>query len=332
MEKILSIIIPTYNMEKYLRKCLDSLLIPSIDAVEVLVLNDGSKDSSLAIAHEYAAMYPSSIIVVDKENGNYGSCINRGLKEATGKYIKVLDADDSFDTDNFEKYVQLLKTVNVDMLLTDYVIVNEQGDITNKTTFGIPSSVSLSVEEYCINPNFVFQMHAVTYRTQILKDMGYEQTEGVSYTDQEWVFAPVVYMKTFVYLPIALYKYLVGREGQTVSSAIALKAAAVRWMLIKKRVELYENNKPGFNLSQRTYLLNRLQISILGVMRNSIFEEQNLELTTEFDKWLLSKNHELYNLISTHKRAKIMGYNFVKAWRKKYRVPLFVRLINALKK
>jgi glycosyltransferase involved in cell wall biosynthesis len=117
---------------------LESLLIPSIDAVEVLVVNDGSKDSSSAIAHEYAAMYPKSIVVIDKENGNYGSCINRGLKAATGKYIKVLDADDSFDTENFEQYVQLLKTVNVDMLLTDYVIVNEQGDVKSNTTFQIP--------------------------------------------------------------------------------------------------------------------------------------------------------------------------------------------------
>jgi glycosyltransferase involved in cell wall biosynthesis len=307
-------------------------MIPSIDAVEVLVVNDGSKDSSSAIAHEYAAMHPDSIIVIDKENGNYGSCINRGLKEATGKYIKVLDADDSFDTDNFEKYVQLLKTVDVDMLLTDYVIVNEQGDVTSKTTFQIPSSRALSVEEYCLNPDFTFQMHAVTYRTQILKDMGYQQTEGVSYTDQEWVFSPVVYMKTFEYLPIALYKYLVGREGQTVSPAIASKAAAVRWMLIKKRVELFESHKQIFNQNQQTYLLSRLQISILGMMSNSILKGHSLELTNEFDKWLLCKNSELYHLLPSHKMAKIKGYNFVKAWRKKYRVPLFVRIFYILKK
>jgi hypothetical protein len=162
--------------------------------------------------------------------------------------------------------------------------------------------------------------------------MGYMQTEEVSYTDQEWVFSPVVYMKTFEYRPITLYKYLVGREGQTVSPAIASKAAAVRWMLIKKRVELFENNKTIFNLNQRTYLLNRLQISILGMMRNSILDGLSLELTTEFDRWLMCKNRELYNLISTHKRAKIMGYNFVKAWRKTYMVPLLVRIFHILKK
>ena len=97
--KILTIIIPTYNMEQYLRKCLDSLIVSeeNMQRLEVLVVNDGSKDSSSAIGHEYEAKYPQTFRVIDKENGNYGSCVNRGLKEATGKYVKVLDADDYFD-------------------------------------------------------------------------------------------------------------------------------------------------------------------------------------------------------------------------------------------
>lgn len=87
-------------MEKYLRRCLDSLIIDEdgMKQLEVLVINDGSKDSSSQIAHEYQDKYPDTFRVIDKENGNYGSCINRGLKEATGKYVKVLDADDWFDT------------------------------------------------------------------------------------------------------------------------------------------------------------------------------------------------------------------------------------------
>ena len=109
MEKLLTLIIPTYNMEKYLRTCLGSLIIGEWqELLEVLVINDGSKDSSSAIAHEYANKHPESFHVIDKENGNYGSCVNRGLKEATGKYVKVLDADDSFDTANFENYLCFL--------------------------------------------------------------------------------------------------------------------------------------------------------------------------------------------------------------------------------
>lgn len=97
MENILSIIIPTYNMEKYLDKCLASLIIEDKELMrqlEVLVVIDGAKDRSSEIAHTYQNRFADTFRVIDKENGNYGSCINRGLKEATGRYVKVLDADD----------------------------------------------------------------------------------------------------------------------------------------------------------------------------------------------------------------------------------------------
>lgn len=104
MEKQISIIIPTYNMEKYIGQCLDSLLIPEFDEVEILVVNDGYKDRSSEIAHSYANRYPDSIRVIDKSNGNYGSCINAALPVATGRYVKILDADDSFDTAEISKF------------------------------------------------------------------------------------------------------------------------------------------------------------------------------------------------------------------------------------
>lgn len=81
--------------------------------LEVLVVNDGSKDNSSAIAHEYQDKYPDTFRVIDKENGNYGSCVNRGLKEATGKYIKILDADDWFDNEQFSLFVEKLKNMTV---------------------------------------------------------------------------------------------------------------------------------------------------------------------------------------------------------------------------
>lgn len=107
--KVLTIVIPTYNMEKFISRCLDSLLILNINDVEILVINDGSRDNSSKIAHEYQEKYPLSIKVIDKENGNYGSCINVALSMATGKYFRILDADDYFDNKSFANYVDMLK-------------------------------------------------------------------------------------------------------------------------------------------------------------------------------------------------------------------------------
>ena len=148
MQKLLTIVIPTYDMEAYLNRCLDSLLISDeqMQLLEVLVINDGSKDKSYAIAHEYEAKYPNTFRVIDKENGNYGSCVNRGLKEASGQYIKVLDADDWFDTTEFEKYLKQLQSVEVDMVLTPYSIVNENGIKQKEMEFDINSEQIFSFQ------------------------------------------------------------------------------------------------------------------------------------------------------------------------------------------
>ena len=117
MSKILTIVVPSYNMEAYLGKCLDSLIVRDadgslnanmMDALEVLVINDGSKDRTSEIGHSYEAKYPGTFRVIDKENGHYGSCVNRGLAEAKGAFIRVLDADDYVDNAKFKLFLELL--------------------------------------------------------------------------------------------------------------------------------------------------------------------------------------------------------------------------------
>ena len=224
MEKILTIVIPTYNMQDYLRRCLDSLIVPEeqMQRIEVLVVNDGSKDNSSAIAHEYQDKYPDTFRVIDKENGNYGSCVNRGLKEASGTYIKILDADDWFDKTILAQYVEFLKTLNVDLVLTDYQIVYENSDKVISCLYSdqhITPNYILSVEKILSQkPIFYGQMHGFTYRTKLLKEINYRQTEGVSYTDQEFVDIPFTRVKSVYYFPNILYNYILGREGQTMLS------------------------------------------------------------------------------------------------------------------
>ena len=105
--KYISFVVPSYNSEKYLNKCIDSLLIGGED-VEIIIVNDGSKDNIIGIANEYLLKYPSIIKVIDKENGGHGSGINAGLEVAEGLYYKCIDSDDWV---NEEAYLTLLKTV-----------------------------------------------------------------------------------------------------------------------------------------------------------------------------------------------------------------------------
>ena len=108
MEKILSIIIPSYNSKPFLAKCLDSLLCECTDRLDIIVVNDGSTDGCEQIAEEYIAKYPASISLINKVNGGHGSGINVGSEKAVGKYLKVLDADDWFLTENIPEFIKAL--------------------------------------------------------------------------------------------------------------------------------------------------------------------------------------------------------------------------------
>ena len=209
MEKILTIVIPTYNMQDYLRRCLDSLIVPEeqMKQLEVLVVNDGSKDNSSAIAHEYQDKYPGTFRVIDKENGNYGSCVNRGLKEATGKYIKILDADDWFDTEALASFLNLLNNCKADVVLTDFSCYYSNHTETVRMYVKHKNQL-LSFSEGMNESSHQLiniQMHAVCYKTSCFDNLHYHQTEGISYTDQEWVLLPWVNVLSLIYIPLSLY-------------------------------------------------------------------------------------------------------------------------------
>ena len=122
MQKRLSIIVPTYNMEAYLERCVESVLrTPSLAAVEVVIVNDGSRDGSLRIARELSDRYTSTVRVIDKPNGNYGSTINAALPVVRGEYVKILDADDMFDGGSLVELLDVLKRLSgVDMVVTPH--------------------------------------------------------------------------------------------------------------------------------------------------------------------------------------------------------------------
>ena len=223
MNKILTIIIPTYNMEKYLRRCLDSLIIDEegMKQLEVLVINDGSKDSSSQIAHEYQSKYPNTFRVIDKENGNYGSCINRGLKEATGKYVKILDADDCYYNENIPEFLNILSTSVADIVFSPFDIYTFDSILTNKMQcvyYANGKTFNLGEIEWTnkIEKNYR-AMHCMAVSTDVLRNNGYYQTEGISYTDTQFIFYSVLYSKDCTFYNKPIYKYYLGRDEQTMS-------------------------------------------------------------------------------------------------------------------
>lgn len=230
MNKLLTIIIPSFNMEMYLARGLNSLIVSDkkmLDRLDIIIVNDGSKDKTSSIGHDFEKEYPGVIRIIDKPNGHYGSCINSALKVATGLYVKVMDADDTYITTGFE---DVLNTINCligseqipDALITDYRIVDEKGDIQSHISYRIPKQKNLQTADY-IKQMLHMQMHAIAFRTDLLKDIEYSQTEGIMYTDSEWVTYPIPYCRTIYYIPSELYSYVLGREGQSMERKTMIK-------------------------------------------------------------------------------------------------------------
>ena len=320
MNKILSIIIPTYNMEKYLHRCLKSLIINDKDLFrrpEILIVNDGSKDSSSQIAHGYEDKYPEVFKVIDKENGNYGSCVNYGLKEATGKYIKILDADDYFDTSNLYQYLLYLSKNESDIFITDFNVVNLEGKKIREWRFKFPQKKELNVNDYCITPSYKnLEMHAITYRTSLLVDNKYKQTEGISYTDQEWMFIPMTYAKTFHYLSIPVYHYVLGREGQTMDPQIKRKSIDQLEVILFRKLNVISQSKIGEEIFQ--YLLSSF-LSSANYIYSTLLLINNIDKLKNIDYKIRVVNPQIYILMNdiVYDR-KFWPFKYVKYWRNNY--------------
>ena len=321
--KLLTVVVPTYNMEKYLRRCLDSLIVSDeqMALLEVLVINDGSKDGSSQIAHDYQNRYPQTFRVIDKENGNYGSCVNRGLDEAAGKYFRLLDADDQFDKEGLAKVLQVLAATEVDMVITPYTYTYEEGAIKVKPfpkTRGIEFGKKYNAKDfdyYEKNCEHLLCMHATTYKLSILKEVGLRHQTGISYTDTEYVYFPLVAVKTILPLDFTLYVYTRGRDGQTVMMSGSPKQVN-DYYLVSERI-FHDFIKCEKNLSDKA--LRRKQLIIMGrvvcsyyqcVLCYSMNNEGENRRMAKFSKEIRAQAPDLYGLMRNKIRTRKILYGF----------------------
>ena len=334
MNKILTIVIPTYNMQDYLRRCLDSLIVPEeqMQQLEVLVINDGSKDNSSIIAHEYQDKYPNTFRVIDKENGNYGSCINAALKVATGKYIKILDADDWYDTENLSTLMSFLKDAYVDAVITDYSKywggsnIERIDHLFKKTSYIYSVNELLQENEKGVK---CVPMHSLCYKMSCFEGIDYHQTEGVSYTDKEWDLMPWINVNTIVYIPLNVYQYNLEREGQTCDLGVFFKKIPEQFTGVRNCLVKAEKLYPTMTEFHQRLLFETICDRIMELYYIVIvWKKQNPQYLIDFDKELVAKYPKYAEYIESvvmHQRA--FKYHYVKHWRESgYKaMPLSVR-------
>ena len=218
-QKVLTVSVAAYNCAEYIDKCVDSMLIDSVkDEIEIIIVNDGSKDDTLKIAKKYQDQFPEIIKVVDKENGGHGSTINSSLKAATGKYFKVVDSDDWVEAEGFERLVIGLRDLDADLVISPFFIVDNASNV--KTIQGVITN-NKDIEPYKVYsveklPSWYdVVMHAVTYRTEILNRCGRKIDEHCFYVDKEYVLYPISLVNSIAYFDSPVYNYLFGTAEQS---------------------------------------------------------------------------------------------------------------------
>lgn len=303
--KTLSIAVPTYNVEKYLNRCIDSLIydVSILKDIEIIIVNDGSKDNSLNIAKEYEKKYPETIIVIDKENGGHGSTINEALKISTGKYFRVLDSDDWFNIDEFSTFVKKLKSQDEDIILTNYsrelIYSSEQIKFTYPKEVEYNKTYNLKTFDFSKLKLDYFFMATSTIKTNILKDMNLNLDEKTFYVDMEYVVLPINKLNTMIYLDYDIYRYYIGRPDQSISLKGYINHRKDHEKVLKRLINYFNTEKLSPNKKEYVKKILILTLNSHYIIYCKTKEKNNImkKEIKEFDSYLKKANEDLYNLV-----------------------------------
>lgn len=210
MPKI-SIIVPVYNTEKYLEKCLNSLVNQTFEDIEIIVVNDGSSDNSSKIIHKFADEYPDKVKAFDKPNGGVSSTRNFGLSKATGEYIGFIDSDDYIEKNMFEQLYSKATEGNFDVTICGFLFVYENNSNSEELNMPIKNDI-LDKSKIKESMNYFYPVlcDKIIKRELIYnEDNSYLQfVDGVWYEDMQWLIKLYPKINSIGVVNEPLYNYL----------------------------------------------------------------------------------------------------------------------------
>ena len=295
--KLLTFAIPSYNSQDYMEHCILSLL-PGGDDVEILIVDDGSKDRTAEIADEYERKYPGIVRAIHQENGGHGEAVNAGIRNATGLFFKVVDSDDWVD---YEAYMKILKKLRelaggdtvLDMFIANYVY--EKEGVRHKKIMRYSSLPQDKIftwnEAGRFHKGQYILMHSVIYRTAMLKLSQLELPKHTFYVDNIYVYYPLPFVRKVYYLDVDFYRYYIGREDQSVNEKVMISRVDQQIFVTKCMIDMYDMRKIS-NKKLRTYMTNYLAImmTVSSILLIRSKNAENLEKKRELWQYL-KKNH-----------------------------------------
>ncbi|MEY8377995.1 glycosyltransferase [Lachnospiraceae bacterium 56-18] len=300
--KYISFAIPCFNSQNYMSRAIDSLLTGK-DEVEILIVNDGSRDQTSEIAHEYMENYPDIVRVIDKENGGHGDAVNAGLGAAQGKYFKVVDSDDWVDEEALKRILTLIRNLEedgeqIDMLVSNFVYekagashkkcVHYRNALPQDEIFRWDDIGHFRLDQYIL-------MHSVIYRTDLLKLIQMKLPKHTFYVDNIYVYYPLPHVRKIYYLDIDFYRYFIGRDDQSVNEKNMIARADQQIYVTKTMIDMYELGEIS-SRKLRLYMVNYLAImmTVSSIILIRSKTEENIEKKRELWRYLKKRDWKMY--------------------------------------
>ena len=304
--KILTIAIPSYNSMDYMRNCIESLL-PGGEDVEILIVDDGSKDDTPAIADEYQEKYPGIVRAIHQENGGHGEAVNAGLRNATGFFYKVVDSVVWVDADSYLKILAFLNEAMkeeeaLDMLIANYVyekvgakhkkVIQYHSILPENRYFGWDE-----IGHFHASQNIL--MHSVIYRTELRRSFHFELPKHTFYVDNIFVYNPLPYVKTMYYCDVDLYRYFIGREDQSVNEKVMIGRIDQQIRVTKIMIDAYDLTMIR-NRKLRNYMVKYLtmMMTVSSVFLIKEGSEESLKKREELWNYLKTQNKGMYRMVN----------------------------------
>lgn len=275
--KILTFVIPAYNSEKFLDKCITSMLKPeTLNDVEIIIVNDGSTDRTEEIAESYCKRYPDTVRLINQENKGHGGALNTGCAAATGKYLKVIDADDWVNSDQLPAFLQALSECEIDVVLTPHHTINvSNGEVRiwqcESSKFGRSFTFQDIISDWrAFEQSLTF--HGISYRTDFYHAKAKPLPEHVFYEDHTFATFPCCEAESITVMKFLIYEYRIGDCNQSVARENQLRRHTHMETVLKDMGMRYRDMKDSPN---REYVAKKLAVVLLSYFVTTLLADPN---------------------------------------------------------
>lgn len=316
MKKTLSVGIPCYNSAEYMDHAISSILEGSnyADDVQIIIVDDGSpKDNTFDKAKDWQRRFPDNVVAISQENGGHGIAVTTALNAADGVYFKVCDSDDWYDGDSLQKLLETLRQfieddTRVDLVVTNYVYEHVEDGTTNVVDYGfaLPKGKIMGwdkIGHFNYTQNLL--MHALCYRTDILKAGGVPMPAHTFYVDNIYAYVPLPRVKTLYYLDVDLYRYFIGRDDQSVNESVMVGRIDQQLRITRIMIDAYHLYDDVESTKLRRYMLGyiTLMMAVCSVFSRLSDKPDAMENCNEIWHHLKEFDTKMYK----HARMGVIG-------------------------